>query len=389
MPGLRQVLLVAMIITAAPSAPSQTPQKVDTVYVRDTVVVQDTDALKHTTYLLDSSSTVQKEVAELKGEFYEKALDALDRQDSSMGIVFGVIGLLLLIVGAMGAYTSFTAYKAHETVDREIEKIRDQRAVMDKIVQSAQTDYGQLARQMKEADSSARVADAVAPASSDTKKPEPFEDRIKLIEEADATKAVDLYERLRFDLKVAGLPDDIIPSALRRNMGLNYYRLERFEKALGELLHILKDSQDDEDVLFATAHSYSELQKNEEAVKYWERVTDINSMNAAAFANWAASLASIFRATGEPSTLNDAIRNSTLAIRLAPDRKDYQYNVACAMALKGNKDRALAALKEAFVYNAKLKKAAKKDEDFKAYWNDSDFIALTAEDPPKDEGENA
>jgi len=309
----------------------------------------------------------------------------------------------------------------------------------------------------------ATCAEAVTPATGADKAPFPFEDRIKLIDEVDAMKAVDLYEQLRLDLKRSERAEGDIPSSLRRNIGLNYYRLRRYEEALVELLEFLKVSPRDEDVLFAVAYSHGELRQYEEAVKFWERVTTVNPTNATAFFNWGVALDSLYqathdtkwlelafqkferavtikpdmpevfskwgvslakmfeatrdvkwihlslpkyeravalkpdfhkaydnwsgdltrlyRATGDRSALERAVAKSRCALEIAPDRKDHCYNLACALSLLGRKDDMLAALKEAIDHEPEHNKSmAREDEDFRAYWDDPDFIALTKED---------
>jgi tetratricopeptide (TPR) repeat protein len=314
----------------------------------------------------------------------------------------------------------------------------------------------------------AKCAEIVTPIAGNDNTPKSFEDRIKLIDETDATKAVDLYEQLRL---TAGVERDI-PSSLHRNIGLSYFRLRRYEKALVELLEFLKVSPDDEDVLMAVAYSHVELRHHEEAVKFWDRVATVNPANATAFYNWGLALDSLYmathdtkwlevafrkyeqavtlrpdmpeafnkwgvalmkmyeatretkwlalslpkyeravtlkpdfdkafdnwagdltrmyRATGDRSFLETAVAKSRRALQIAPDRKDHNYNLACTLALLERKNDMLAALKEAIEYDAEHNKSmAREDEDFKAYWSDPDFIASTAERPPKDEGEKA
>jgi tetratricopeptide (TPR) repeat protein len=312
---------------------------------------------------------------------------------------------------------------------------------------------------LKQVISSAACAEAVTPATGGDKAPLPFEDRIRLIDEVEAMKAVDLYEQLSLDSKRS---EGDIPSSLRRNIGLNYYRLRRYEQALVELLEFLKVSPRDEDVLCAVACSHGELRQYEEAVTSWERVATVNPANATAFFNWglaldrlymatkdtvwlevafrkyeqavaitpdmpeafnkwgvalmfmyeatrdtkwlqlslpkyeravaikpdfdkafdnwSGDLTRMYRATGDRSFLERAVARSRRALQIAPDRKDHCYNLACALALLEKKSDMLAALKEAIDHEPEHNKGmAREDEDFKAYWDDPDFMALTGE----------
>jgi len=212
------------------------------------------------------------------------------------------------------------------------------------------------------------------------------EEKLKLIETADASEAVEQYEKLVDDMKREGLSGSMIPSAIRRNMGYHYFLLDRYEKALPELLAYLESSPDDEWALFMAGLSFGRLKKHEDAMRYWERIVSLNATDATALYNWAASLVRLYDATGDKSALHQAVEKCNRALELAPDRKDYYYNLACAQALLGKKEEMLSALKEAITFDPKHKKMAREDEDFKAYWDDPDFRALTDEEPGEDEG---
>jgi tetratricopeptide (TPR) repeat protein len=162
----------------------------------------------------------------------------------------------------------------------------------------------------------AKCAEAVAPITGDDKAPKSFEDRIKLIEEADATKVVDLYEQLK--LESSGVKSEI-PSSVHRNIGLSYFRLRHYEKALVELLEFLKVSSKDEDVLMAVAYSYGELRQYEEAVKFWDRVATVKPANAMAFYNWGLAIDRLYMATHDTKWLDLAFEKYEQAVTIRPD----------------------------------------------------------------------
>jgi tetratricopeptide (TPR) repeat protein len=164
----------------------------------------------------------------------------------------------------------------------------------------------------------ANCAEAVTLAAESNKAAQPFEDRIKLIDETDATKAVDLYEQLKLDSKQAEAERNI-PSSLHRNIGFNYFRLQQYEKALVELLEFLKVSSKDEDVLMAVAYSHGELRQYDQAVKFRERVATVNPANATAFYNWGLALDSLYMATHDTKWLDLAFEKYEQAVTLKPD----------------------------------------------------------------------
>jgi tetratricopeptide (TPR) repeat protein len=64
----------------------------------------------------------------------------------------------------------------------------------------------------------------------------------------------------------------------------------------------------------------------------------------------------------------------------APDFLAYSYyNIACAFALKNDRENALNYLKESIKANPKFKANMKKDTDLKLLWRDKRFKALTAD----------
>jgi len=332
-----------------------------------------------------------------------------------------------------------------------------------------------------------------------------FDEKLKLIESADAEEAIKQYEMLIADMQKEGVPLTKIPSSLRRNIGFSYYGLGRHEEALPELQEYLKESPQDEDALDTLAHSFYILGNYMECIGCLAKLTSLNPDNDRAFFNWGLTcsrmfdktqetrwldlafekyersiflkpndhaafhnwgidlgkmydatkgikwlhlgcqkseqavtikpdhhwafynwgtmlgklydatretkwldlafqkfeqatsikadfpeaynnLANVFlrryHLTHEKKNLEEALEKNSRALELAPERKDYNYNRACALALLGKKDDMLAALKEAIAYDNEYKKMAHEDDDkdFKSYWDDPEFIALTKED---------
>ncbi|OGQ57040.1 MAG: hypothetical protein A3J24_10570 [Deltaproteobacteria bacterium RIFCSPLOWO2_02_FULL_53_8] len=73
---------------------------------------------------------------------------------------------------------------------------------------------------------------------------------------------------------------------------------------------------------------------------------------------------------------DEALRACDKVIVLYSNDADPWYNKACILALMSRKEEAFLHLKKAFDRDKKYRAAAKKDEDFKQYWGDHEFIDM-------------
>ena len=83
------------------------------------------------------------------------------------------------------------------------------------------------------------------------------------------------------------------------------------------------------------------------------------------------------------SSHGEAFRKLIAPVFNKLDRQDNTprelYNLACGFALAKDRDGMIWALKVTIEFKpAKYKKMAREDEDFREYWEDLEFIALTA-----------
>lgn len=72
----------------------------------------------------------------------------------------------------------------------------------------------------------------------------------------------------------------------------------------------------------------------------------------------------------------DALKACDKAIELKPDYADAWYNKACVFAKMNKKEAAFSNLKKAVDLNSGNKDEAKKDDDFKAFWDDAVFCKI-------------
>jgi tetratricopeptide (TPR) repeat protein len=115
----------------------------------------------------------------------------------------------------------------------------------------------------------------------------------------------------------------------------------------------------------------------EEAFEKYNKATEIKPDYHEAFTSWGIACGKMYGATKKKRWLVLAIEKCQRALAVAPEIRDANYNIACAYALLGESEKMLMNLKEAIDYDSKYKEMAREDDDFKAYWDDPDFIALT------------
>ena len=106
------------------------------------------------------------------------------------------------------------------------------------------------------------------------------------------------------------------------------------------------------------------------AVKYLEKAVSLKTD----FVNARAVLSALYLRSGEYAK---CIEQNNKIIALDPKNEIALYNNACAYAQKGDKEKALNALKKAIEVNGENKKLAKDEKMFEKLYKDSEFIKIT------------
>ena len=409
------LLLILLLCIAVPAFGA------DTVRAYDTVVHYDT------TYLYDTTLAVQRQLSEMKSEFYDKAIQSLDDKRSNVNIILIIIAILTAIMTIVFGFMTWLMHRSRGEMDRETKEIRDRKDAIDKLSDEIMLRERRFKQSMAEIEGRAERIVAAAEKKAQEKSITSPDEKIKLINEADAEQSIEEYEKLLFAMEVEGVSKDRLPTSLHKNVGLNYYRLNRYEKAVEEFLLYLDAFPNDELSLFSVAYCYNKLKNYENCIGFYRRLTQIDPTNYLAYTNWGVALGKLYderkdvslleeaidknkkaleindkshlawsnqsaalfkkwhyivEETGksDETLLNDARGYALKALEIAPERKDRNFNLACAESLLENKTEMLKALKIAIEYDPELKKAARDDVDFAKYRDDPDFIALTKED---------
>ena len=153
--------------------------------------------------------------------------------------------------------------------------------------------------------------------------------------------------------------------------GRERYLKKEYNEAIQIFDEAIKDSPDDDRPWSFKGLSLHRLGREAEAVEALRKATDLNPNNTQAWVFLGVVLKRLQRYEEASIAVQKAI---------AIDPRDAQavYNAACYMSLLGRKSDALRYLERAIDINAKYKKAAKSDEDFKSLWDDDDFKQIVA-----------
>ena len=110
----------------------------------------------------------------------------------------------------------------------------------------------------------------------------------------------------------------------------------------------------------------SDLNKNDEAIKAYDKAIEINPQDSNAWDNKGNALYDL-------NKTDEAIKAYNKAIEINPQNSIAWYNRASTYSFINNKDQVIFNLKKAVELDGSLKDVAKKDDAFKGLWKDEQF----------------
>lgn len=316
-----------------------------TAYSADTVIVYDT------VYIFDSTTIIATNVAELKAEFYDRAIQGLESEKSSVNTLFTIISIIFVIVTLATGYATYSAKKSREEVDREIDRIRGQRDTIDKEVTSTRllrvsvqndadklidkTDeirkrldkeseeiHGELKTFRSEIDETKSKLDKVIEektgkfdellqrAKQSSKEIDKITEGAKkdqivspekiaeLIESPDAEKLIYEYEQIVEKYKEIDALQSL-PSKLHKTAGMSYLHQKKYKEALFAFQRYLYIIPGDTEAHFRCGHCLVKLSQFEEAIMYYRMVVTSDPDNVfgyklASLSNWGNALLDLY-----------------------------------------------------------------------------------------------
>jgi tetratricopeptide (TPR) repeat protein len=322
--------------------------------------------------------SLKTEVEKVKKDAYEKAIHGANRSVAFSTLVVGIVGLLAALLGVLGY---FRIREARAETEKEIKKARDEidrelsqaKAEMDKELEEAHKCVEKIKGKGVEADELLEILRSKTEIQKEFQ-PIDFTKEVAELTQKDASEAVQMYEQFS---------DRIFGEDIYWAMAYNYYQLGEFEKSANEFEKYVKTNPEDFVAYFnwATALTkLADLKKDESlyqecfekyalAVKYKEDYHE-------AYSSWGIALLELGKLKKERQYFKEALEKIERAIEIKKDNAFPWYDKACAHSLLKEKEKALESLKRAIELDAKYKKMAKEDEDFKWLWDDKDFKKL-------------
>ena len=183
-------------------------------------------------------------------------------------------------------------------------------------------------------------------------------------------------------------------------LGNIYEKLAKHEEAIGSYDKAIEIDPDNVYAWNNKGTALGELGRHDEALKCFDKILEIDPENAHAWNNKGVALGRLSRydealecfskaieidpnnariwsnkgaTLGELGRYDEALRCYDKAIEIDPNYAGAWYDRACIYSLKKDKENMLKNLVKAIELDPDFKEKAKKDEDFKNFWDDEDF----------------
>ncbi len=115
---------------------------------------------------------------------------------------------------------------------------------------------------------------------------------------------------------------------------------------------------------------HSELEEFDKAIYYFKKAIKLMPNDHAGYVNLAVTYS-------RQKQLEEAMSYYLEALRIYPNSANAIYGIACIHAMKNEKDMAFEHLKQTIALNPTFKETARKDIDFKLFWEEEEFRELT------------
>jgi tetratricopeptide (TPR) repeat protein len=304
--------------------------------------------------------------------------------DGSIGILnivatlMGVLVALVTLVVVIGGLLGFFEYRRWKTIRQQAEKYSEETK---KSAEEVRPIVERLKKAKEEVEDMRKISlpplDEI-PVEELKKKLEEYGKKIEFLEAFGVPlKAEDYFVRgnnfyykgnFEFALKAYDKAIELKPDyALAwSNKGVALGNLGRYDEALKAYDKAIELKLDDAGVWSNKGVALGNLGRYDEVLKAYDKAIELKPNFAEAWINKSYELYRLGR-------YDEALKAYDKAIELKPDDADAWYNKTCVYSLKGDKENLLKNLYKAIELDAKYKEEAKKDEDFRNFWDDKDF----------------
>lgn len=177
---------------------------------------------------------------------------------------------------------------------------------------------------------------------------------------------------------LAALPSD---PQLHRALGIALAGSGRIAEALESFSRAVALDPNNPDLHVDYALVLARASREDEALSHYARALRLDPNHPAARRNMAEMLIKLARSHVKRGEYDKAVGSLMKSLELMPDDPELYYNIACVMALRNDKEQAMAWLEKAFLKGFSDLDLVKKDRDLDTIRSDRRFQALVAAQP--------
>jgi tetratricopeptide (TPR) repeat protein len=349
---------------------------------------QENDIVNVTHPSLAKSEFNHEEILNHAQKSLDRSISILNTVATLMGVLAALLTLIVVIGGALGflEYRRWQEYRGQAKASADAAKAYADEAK--KAAEEAKPIIDRLKKAEEEIDTfrerATHLPSLSKPFSEDQKRLlEEYGKKIEFLEacgvplkpEDYLSRGDDFYQSNEYELalkaydKAIELKPDY--ASAWDNKGFALAKLGRYEEVLKAYDKAIELKPD-----YATAwdnkgFALAKLGRYEEALKVIDKAIELDPDYAEAWDSRGFALAKLGR-------YEEALKVIDKAIGLKSDEAEIRFHKACTYSLKGDKENALKNLSKAIDLDAKCKKHAKRDEDFKNLWDDDDFKRIVS-----------
>ena len=170
------------------------------------------------------------------------------------------------------------------------------------------------------------------------------------------------------------MPDEPDPRSARlAREAEGYYELQLYEEALERAARLLSHPQSRQFAMSMRAECLRSLERWGDAAAAFESILESEPENVAAYVG----LGWCHKRNGE---LDRAVESMERLVATHPGEAIGHFNLACYLALTGERDRPLGLLRRAVTVEESYRDLARKEEDFSSLRDDPEFRRIVEEE---------
>ncbi len=366
------LVLLVIILSTISAVPNANTLRVPVQIDSQTVIIQvimpaDTtvSAPAPTTGL--SIKDVEK-IIEMSGEYGRSRMEWLDKFLTALGVLLAGVSVIVVVFIATG-------WVNRKEMKEEVGEIKkdalDLKRKLEEDVERVKKEFGSSKRQydMMKARTEDKIQEFRQKVEGIALNLDKIDDEMTVLNEK---QKYEMEEYIRVTELLCLFGDELKDEEY-------YYRwkafmlLQKYYYAIEEVDCRLKTDSTQQDWLERGAIAAFGAGEYSQSLQYSARLIEQYPQSVISWYNKGVVLDKLGRSEEALAAFNEALR-------IDPKFTDSWFNKACALSFLKRKDEMLESLKKAIELDGNHRKQAREDEDFKAYWDDPDFIALTKDD---------